>query len=110
MAVGTRRLTVRSVAWLTELTLMMVMPTTPARSRQSTLKPRISRPRIFIFGSVTAALFRCLYSLGFVSPGATLVVNHKKLLKIVQILRGEVAAAQPQGGTTRKLRRNTRKE
>src|ERR1035441_3383261 len=47
MAVGTRRLTVRSVDSLTVRTLMTVVPTTAASRMQSTLKPRINRPRIF---------------------------------------------------------------
>src|SRR6266436_8059170 len=49
MAVGTRRLTVRSVDSLTARTLMIVMLTTPARSKQRMPKPAINRPRIFKF-------------------------------------------------------------
>ena len=47
MAVGTRRLIVRSVESLTVATLMIVVPTTAANRTQSTLKPRIKRPRMF---------------------------------------------------------------
>ena len=53
MAVGTRRLTVRSVDSLTVRTLMMVVPTTPASNTQSTLKPAINRPRMFNCKKVT---------------------------------------------------------
>jgi hypothetical protein len=46
-AVGTRKLTVRSVVCSTERTRMIVVPTTTANNRQSTLKPAINHPRMF---------------------------------------------------------------
>src|SRR4051794_35668385 len=76
MAVGTRRLTFRSVDSLTAPTLMMVTPTTHASSAQSTLKPRIKRPRIFKFRiaiakspSMQADIYRQHFRLG---------VNHEE--------------------------------
>src|SRR6266480_3816215 len=79
IAVGTRRLTVRSVASLTVPTLMMVVPTTLASKTQSTLKPRISRPRIFKCRNDMAAFPRQHRRNGGV---VTFSVNHEELENI----------------------------